>query len=155
MASNLKKCRSAKKLTDEEINERMKKVDDGWILCEGRLTKTFDVGNKKRDSFSRAFSIAQIVAQTAERHCHHPEIIINWGSCKVSFWTHFVDGLSAADFEMVGRVEDSLLRGVDEPLFPYPTSLKEVRESGKRYSLPPSMEMGTYGSSPDPRKKRG
>jgi len=130
MAADLEKCRSPKKLTDEEIGERMKKVDDGWTLCEGRLTKTFDVGDKKRGGFSKAFSVARIVAQISERRRRYPEIVISRGSCKVSFWSRG-GGLSAADFEMTGRIEDGLLRGADEPLFPYPTSLKEVREGGR------------------------
>ncbi len=143
-----KKCYSAKRLTKEEINERMKKVGDGWTLREGRLTNTFSVGNKNRDSFSKAFSFAQTVAQLSERYCHHPEIIIKWGSCEVTFWTYSIDGLSAIDFEMADRVYEAF----DKPLYPYPTSFNDARAE-RRYSLPLPMERGTYGSSPDPRKK--
>ncbi len=152
-----KKCQSAKKLTDEEINERMKKVGDGWTLSEGKLTNTFYVGDKKRDSFTKAFSFAQTVARLAEQHCHHPEITIKWGSCEVSFWTHSVDGLSAFDFEMADRVNRELCNYLDKPLHLYPTSFNEARTSAteRRYSLPlpPVIERGTYWSSPDPRKK--
>ncbi len=143
-----KRCQSAKKLTEEEIQERMKKVGDGWELKEGRLTNTFFVGNKNRDSFSKAFSFAQIVAQLSEQYCHHAEIIIKWGSCEVSFWTYSIDGLSAIDFEMADRVYEAF----NKPLHPYPTSFNDARLE-RRYSLPLTLERGTYGSSPDPRKK--
>ncbi len=147
-----KKCHSAKKLTDEEIQERMKTIGDGWTIHEGKLTNIFFVGNKKRDSFSKAFSFARLVAQLAEQYCHHPEIIIKWGSCEVSFWTHSIGGLSVIDFEMADRVYEAF----DNPLHLYPTSFNEARTSTfeRRYSLPQTLKGGTYGSSPDPRKKQ-
>jgi 4a-hydroxytetrahydrobiopterin dehydratase len=165
MATDLQKCQSARKLTENEIIEGLMDIHSSWVINENKLSKTFFVGDKKRDSFARAFKVAENIAQICEEQCHHPELIIKWGSCEVRFWTHSVGGLSDLDFELAKRIDklsaldswDSVLNKqpkdgnvIDEPLYPYPTSFNEARKQGRRLSVP---SRGTYGHSPDPRKK--
>ena len=140
MVIDLQKCRSAKKLSENEIIERLMTISSKWIFCEDKLSRTFFVGGKKRDGFSKAFSLAQNIANICEEYCHHPELIINWGSCEVRLWTCSVCGLSNSDFEIAKRIDDRLsdkdkTESSNKPLYHYPTSFNEARKMKRRYSL--------------------
>jgi 4a-hydroxytetrahydrobiopterin dehydratase len=84
-----------KVLPDWQINER-----DG----NPRLEKNYAF-----DDFVEAMQFANKVAEIAEEAHHHPDILISWGRCTVSWWTFVFKKLHENDFIMAARTEKLFL----------------------------------------------
>jgi 4a-hydroxytetrahydrobiopterin dehydratase len=56
-------------------------------------------------TFGRTIAFANAVAWVATTEGHHPEMTVNYGSCKVSYTTHAIDGLSDNDFICAAKVD--------------------------------------------------
>ncbi len=41
----------------------------------------------------------------AESVNHHPDLHIAWGLCRVTVWTHRIDGLTESDFVLAAQAE--------------------------------------------------
>jgi 4a-hydroxytetrahydrobiopterin dehydratase len=50
--------------------------------------------------FKSAVAFTLKIGRLADKHDHHPEIRIKWGSCEVMWWTHDAKGLTTLDLEM-------------------------------------------------------
>ena len=76
---------------------------DGWKLhgdgADVAIEKTFPFKN-----FLRTMSFVNAVAFIAEQQDHHPEIVVNYGSCSVRFNTHDVQGITQTDFACAALV---------------------------------------------------
>lgn len=70
-------------------------LDAGWALNEPAtvLSRRHEV-----KGFARAVYFSNMVAFTADRLGHHPDISFGFGYCSVHYTTHDVDGLSENDF---------------------------------------------------------
>lgn len=70
---------------------------DGWQLhgdgTQVAIEKTYRFKN-----FLRTMSFVNAVAYLAEQQDHHPELVVQYGSCTVRFNTHDVQGISQVDF---------------------------------------------------------
>ena len=80
----------------------------GWMLdgdgAEVAIQKTFRFAN-----FLETMSFVNAVAFIAERHDHHPEMMLQFGSCTVRFNTHDVNGISVTDIECAAEVDALVL----------------------------------------------
>ena len=81
-------------LPENRVNELLTQLD-GWTLAdEGKaITRTF-----RFESFYKTMSFVNALAHVVNREDHHPDLTVSYGSCRVKFWTHTVDGLSENDF---------------------------------------------------------
>ncbi len=89
-------------LSRVQAEELMRALHDDWVLDEsaGKITREFSfVG------FNRPVQFANAVAYIAGSEGHHPEITITYGSCRVSYWTHAIDGLSDNDFICAAKID--------------------------------------------------
>jgi 4a-hydroxytetrahydrobiopterin dehydratase len=77
---------------------------EGWKLHgDGKdvaIEKTFKFPN-----FLRTMAFTNAVAYLAEQRDHHPELLLQYGSCSVRFNTHDVAGISNTDFECAALVD--------------------------------------------------
>jgi 4a-hydroxytetrahydrobiopterin dehydratase len=90
-------------LTATEIVAKL--VDHtGWMLggdgADLAIQKTFTFAN-----YLDTISFVNAVAFIAQRHDHHPDLRIQYGTCSVRFNTHDVGGLSATDFACATEVD--------------------------------------------------
>lgn len=92
----------AEPLKEDQVASLMAQIDAGWqALAEpSRIEKTFEFSG-----YARTIAFANAVAWLATAEGHHPELIVNYGSCKVSWWTHAVGGLSDNDFICAAKVD--------------------------------------------------
>lgn len=70
----------------------------GWHIESGpptMLVASYDFGN-----FVEALDFANRVGELAERYDHHPALLVEYGSVKVSWWTHTANGIALNDFFM-------------------------------------------------------
>jgi len=87
-------------LTEAERAERLAQLK-GWSIVDGRLTKVFALKD-----FMGPMNMANKVAEEAEKMGHHPDLHIHWGELTVVIWTHSINNLSHADFDLAGKIED-------------------------------------------------
>ena len=79
-------------------------LSDGWVINElGYLERTFLFGD-----FAASMAFANLVGDLAEASGHHPVLHVTWGSCRIEYWTHKIDGLNEADFIFAAKT-DALL----------------------------------------------
>ncbi len=86
-------------LEDSEIEERLASMT-GWNRQDGAIVKTF-----KCEDFAGSVSFVNSLLAPAEEMNHHPDIAISWDQVTVTISTHSEGGLTAADFELAGRID--------------------------------------------------
>ena len=86
-------------LSDEEIGERLDGLD-GWTRAGDKIQKSFDRGD-----FVGSVKFVDAIVEPAEEMNHHPDIEISWSEVTVSVTNHAAGGLTAADFELAGRID--------------------------------------------------
>ena len=89
----------AELLSDDDIAERLDGLE-GWERDGDAITKTFENGD-----FVGSVEFVRKVVGPAEDMGHHPDLEISWDKVKVSITNHSAGGLTAADFELAGRIE--------------------------------------------------
>jgi 4a-hydroxytetrahydrobiopterin dehydratase len=91
---------AAKKLSDGEVNEKLKSVK-GWSLANGKLHREFACKD-----FVAAFGNMTRVALVAESMNHHPEWFNVWNKVVIDLNTHSVKGISDLDFALAGKINE-------------------------------------------------
>jgi 4a-hydroxytetrahydrobiopterin dehydratase len=88
------------RLSDEEIEERLGGAD-GWSREEDAIVKEFDRGN-----FKGSVDFLNEITPIAEDMNHHPDVFISWSKVRLSITNHAEGGLTNADFELAGKVDE-------------------------------------------------
>ncbi|MGI9020631.1 MAG: 4a-hydroxytetrahydrobiopterin dehydratase [Solirubrobacterales bacterium] len=86
-------------LSDEEIAERLGALD-GWSREGETIVKEFS-----NEDFVGSVRFVGAVVEPAEDMGHHPDLEVSWDTVKVSITNHSAGGLTAADFELAGRID--------------------------------------------------
>ncbi len=90
-------------LTATEVVSRLAKLE-GWRL-DGDGTAVVIQKNFRFADFAQTMGFVNAVAWLAQTHDHHPELMVQFGSCTVRYNTHEVAGLSQADFDAAAAVD--------------------------------------------------
>jgi len=86
-------------LSDEEIESRLSALG-GWRREGDAIVREFDRGD-----FVGSVRFADAIVDPAEEMSHHPDLEISWATVAVRISTHSEGGLTAADFELAGRID--------------------------------------------------
>jgi 4a-hydroxytetrahydrobiopterin dehydratase len=86
-------------LSEEEIEAKLDHLD-GWERKGEALAKSFGCGD-----FVGSVRFVESLVGPAEEMNHHPDLEISWDTVKVTISTHSEGGLTAADFELAGKVD--------------------------------------------------
>lgn len=86
-----------------DISREMADLDD-WSLETDTITKVLMF-----DNFKQSIDFVNKVSEIAEKHNHHPEIIINYDQVKLMLTTHTESGLTKKDFEVAREVDKIVL----------------------------------------------
>src|SRR5665213_2646918 len=88
--------------TSDQINEMLTGVP-GWQYDIGKITIE---KNFVRKNFLDAAGFIQQIAEVAEQHDHHPDILL-WGykNVRVMLSTHSAGGITQNDFDMAHAIE--------------------------------------------------
>lgn len=86
-------------LAPSQIAELLAEVP-GWRVDAGQLTRRFEFAD-----FHRTMAFVNAVAWIAHAEDHHPELVVEYGSCTVRYRTHSANGLTVNDFICAGRIE--------------------------------------------------
>ena len=89
-------------LTAKQAAELQKALHEDWLLSDDGLeiVRRFEF-----PAYSRTLGFANAVAWIAITEGHHPEIVLNYGTCDVSYTTHAINGLSDNDFICAAKID--------------------------------------------------
>jgi 4a-hydroxytetrahydrobiopterin dehydratase len=85
-------------LTEDEIIAQLSGTP-GWAREGASIIRTVT-----REDFCAAMLFTGAVAYLAEEANHHPDILIQWNRVTLTLSTHSAGGLTAADFNLAGRI---------------------------------------------------
>ena len=94
-----------KPLDSAKVAELKKQLRPDWqLINDGKgIEATFTFKN-----YYPTVAFVNAVAWIAHREDHHPDIAFGYKTCKVTYWTHAIGGLSENDFICAAKV-DALL----------------------------------------------
>lgn len=72
----------------------------GWGLDGAAIVKRYACGD-----FAGSVAFVNRLTPVAEEMNHHPDLTISWSTVTVTITTHSKGGLTAADFELAGRID--------------------------------------------------
>lgn len=87
-------------LGSDEIEAKLADLD-GWERRGDAIVKSFGRGD-----FVGSVRFVDSLVEPAEAMGHHPDVAISWDTVTVTISTHSEGGLTAADFELAGKVEE-------------------------------------------------
>jgi 4a-hydroxytetrahydrobiopterin dehydratase len=76
---------------------------EGWKRDGNQISKTFSFGN-----YYETMAFVNAVAFVSHHEDHHPDMLIGYKTCAVTYTTHAVGGLSENDFICAAKL-DALL----------------------------------------------
>ena len=95
--------RDAPRVQEDEMRSLLQEVPD-WRheVREGvsQLARDFKFAN-----FVDALAFTNAVGALAEEQGHHPALLTEWGSLRVTWWTHKIRGLHLNDFVMAAKTD--------------------------------------------------
>ncbi len=86
-------------LSDTEIDAKLADLP-GWERSGEAIAKTFECND-----FVGSVRFVESLVEPAEAMNHHPDLAISWDKVTVTISTHSEGGLTAADFELAGKVD--------------------------------------------------
>ena len=89
-----------KKLTNKEINMKIKEVDN-WHINGNKIIKKITL-----DNMNQTAKFFNIVAMESENLNHHPDIQINHGTeITITLTTNYIQALSQYDFWLARKID--------------------------------------------------
>ena len=79
-------------LTPDQVRPMLKGLE-GWSVDGKMITKTYQFRN-----YFETMAFVNAAAWVSHREDHHPDMLIGYNKCRVSYITHAIDGLSENDF---------------------------------------------------------
>ncbi len=90
-------------LAQAEINALLERLP-GWQQQEQTISKSYTFKN-----YYQTIAFVNAVAWMTHREDHHPDLAVSYNSCRVTYSTHAIGGLSENDFICAAKV-DALFR---------------------------------------------
>ena len=98
-----KKCKPCEggvaPLTPEQVKPMLKGLE-GWALEDGAIAKTYRFAN-----YFETMAFVNAAAWVSHREDHHPDLLVGYNRCRVSYVTHAIGGLSENDFICAAKLD--------------------------------------------------
>jgi 4a-hydroxytetrahydrobiopterin dehydratase len=72
----------------------------GWKLDKGMIAKTYGFKN-----YYETMAFVNAAAWISHREDHHPDMMVGYNECRVSYVTHAIKGLSQNDFICAAKLD--------------------------------------------------
>jgi len=89
-------------LEDAEINNKLGNLN-GWERSGNEIVKSYKLSN-----FIASIGFVNKIAILAEKADHHPDILIQYSTVKITLSTHSEGGLTEKDFNLAAEIEGVL-----------------------------------------------
>ena len=87
------------RLNDSQVTEQLKKLN-GWEKKGDAIRKTFSFKN-----YYETMAFVNASAWVSHREDHHPDMMVGYNQCRVTYSTHAVGGLSENDFICAAKLD--------------------------------------------------
>jgi 4a-hydroxytetrahydrobiopterin dehydratase len=98
-----KKCKPCEggvaALTAQQVAPMLKGLR-GWSLDGKSIAKTYKFKN-----YFETMAFVNAAAWISHREDHHPDMLVGYSECRVSYVTHAIDGLSENDFICAAKLD--------------------------------------------------
>jgi 4a-hydroxytetrahydrobiopterin dehydratase len=98
-----KKCKPCEggvaPLTPQQVAPMLKGLD-GWALDGKMISKTY-----RFKDYHDTMAFVNAAAWVSHREDHHPDMLVGYNECRVSYVTHAIDGLSENDFICAAKLD--------------------------------------------------
>jgi 4a-hydroxytetrahydrobiopterin dehydratase len=101
--SRCKPCEGGVSPLTADESAKLSKQLKGWAIENGVIAKTYTFKNHYQ-----AVAFMNAAAWISHREDHHPDITVGWNTCRVTYVTHAIKGLSENDFICAAKL-DALL----------------------------------------------
>lgn len=75
----------------------------GWQVCDGKLNKMFTFRN-----YYETIAFVNASAWISHQENHHPDMVVTYNRCEISYSTHAVNGLTNNDFICAAKLDQLL-----------------------------------------------
>jgi len=86
-------------LTSQQVAPMLKGLQ-GWALDGKSIAKTYEFKN-----YFETMAFVNAAAWISHREDHHPDMLVGYNKCRVSYVTHAIDGLSENDFICAAKLD--------------------------------------------------
>jgi len=86
-------------LTPEQVRPMLKGLQ-GWALDGKTIAKTYQFKN-----YYETMAFVNAAAWVSHREDHHPDMLVGYNQCRVSYVTPAIDGLSENDFICAAKLD--------------------------------------------------
>jgi len=83
----------------EEADGMLERLD-GWMREGDEIKKTFAFKN-----YYRTMAFVNAAAYVSHREDHHPDLLVGYKTCTVTYTTHAIGGLSENDFICAAKLD--------------------------------------------------
>jgi 4a-hydroxytetrahydrobiopterin dehydratase len=73
---------------------------DGWVREGSEIKKTFGFKN-----YYQTMAFVNAAAYVSHREDHHPDMLVSYKTCEVTYTTHAIGGLSENDFICAAKLD--------------------------------------------------
>ena len=98
-----KKCKpcegGTQPLAPEQVRPLLKGLD-GWALEGQMIAKTY-----RFKDYHETMAFVNAAAWVSHREDHHPDMMVGYNQCRVSYVTHAIEGLSENDFICAAKLD--------------------------------------------------
>jgi 4a-hydroxytetrahydrobiopterin dehydratase len=88
-------------LGEEQIEAALADLGGGWAHEGKAIVKEFELKD-----FVGSVDFVNRITPVAEQMNHHPDLSISWNKVTVSITNHSAGGLTPADFDLAGRIDE-------------------------------------------------
>jgi len=93
-------------LAKSEVSNLLAQVPEWKLSDDGkRITRAYGFSN-----FHETIEFVNAAAYVIHKEDHHPDLEVSYKTCKVTFWTHSVGGLSLNDFICAAKLDMLVVR---------------------------------------------
>ena len=88
-------------LKQDEIRAFLQRLDPAWQFNSEALTISHSYTFK---NYYQTIAFVNVIAQIAHQQDHHPDLMVSYNRCTVTYSTHSVAGLSINDFICAAKI---------------------------------------------------
>lgn len=88
-------------LNQEKASFYLRQLEPQWQLNKAAQTISYTY---KFKNYYQTMAFVNVIAQIAHQQNHHPDLLVSYNSCTVTYSTHSVAGLSFNDFICAAKI---------------------------------------------------
>lgn len=85
----------------KNINAEIKDILPNWSIVDNKLSLQI-----KTKHFQESMHLANLITFIAERHDHHPDLLIKYSSITIELYTHTTGTITEKDLQLAKKINE-------------------------------------------------